>query len=83
MNEQLVDIFKRTFDLNEVDENISRENCEKWDSLNHLNLVVEIETAFKINLEPEEIGDLHNFLSIEKMIQRKITGMDPRASPGR
>jgi acyl carrier protein len=61
MKERLINVFKKVFELENVDETISKENCEKWDSMNHLNLVVEIEFEFNISLEPDEIGKIKNF----------------------
>jgi acyl carrier protein len=71
MRERLLDVFKRIFELEAVDESISKTNCHKWDSLNHLNLVVEIETEFNIILEPKEIGEIIDFSSAEKIIKEK------------
>ena len=68
-----MDIFKRTFELEFVDEFISQKNCEKWDSLNHLNLIVEIEDEFNISLEPNEIGEMIDFSSVLNMISSKVS----------
>jgi acyl carrier protein len=72
MRKRLLDLFKRTFELEIVDETISKTNCHKWDSLNHLNLVVEIENEFNISLEPNEIGEIKDFLSAERIIMEKV-----------
>jgi acyl carrier protein len=72
MRKRLLDVFKRTFKLETVDEYISKANCHKWDSLNHLNLVVEIETEFNISLEPNEIGEIKDFSSAERIIMEKV-----------
>jgi len=73
MKSKLMDIFKRTFELEFVDEFISQKNCEKWDSLNHLNLIVEIEDEFNISLEPNEIGEMIDFSSVLNMISSKVS----------
>lgn len=72
MKERLIEVFKRTFMLNEVNENISQKNCSKWDSLNHLNLIIELETEFDISFEPEEIALMKTLNDIEKIIKKKI-----------
>ena len=73
MKSKLMDIFKRTFELEFVDEFISQKYCEKWDSLNHLNLIVEIEDEFNISLEPNEIGEMIDFSSVLNMISSKVS----------
>ena len=55
----------------EVDENTSQKNCDKWDSLQHLNIVVALEDAFDVSFEPEEIASMKNIGTIEEIIQSK------------
>ena len=73
MNERLLDVFKRTLELNDIDENVSQLNCSKWDSLNHLNLAVEIENEYNITLEPEDIGKIKKFSDAEEIVFEKLT----------
>ena len=72
MKERLLSVFRRTFKSEDIDETISQNNYGKWDSLNHLNLAVEIEKEFNIILEPEEIGRIKNFSDAEKIILEKL-----------
>jgi len=55
----------------EVDENTSQKNCDKWDSLQHLNIIVALEDAFDVSFEPEEIASMKNIGTIEEIIQSK------------
>ena len=43
-------IFSRVLkiSLNEIKNNLSRENCKNWDSMNHVRLVLEIEKELGI-----------------------------------
>ena len=52
----MAEIFE--VDLNEIDDNISQKNTSEWDSLRHLNLMVEIEEKFDVSFTPEQIGSL-------------------------
>lgn len=52
-------------DISEIANDLSQENCSKWDSLQHLNIMVELEEVFELSFEPEEIADM---VSIEKII---------------
>ena len=38
----------------------------KWDSLQHLNLIVEIEDKYDISIDPEDISEM---LSLDKIIE--------------
>ena len=48
IKEVLVTVLKR-----EVDDMTSQANCPEWDSLHHLNIIVELEMAFDISFEPQ------------------------------
>jgi acyl carrier protein len=54
-----------------ADENTSQTNCAEWDSLRHLNLVVELEDAFSIQFEPEEIVSMKSVEAIETIVRAK------------
>lgn len=70
MDEKILNILKQVLELNSVDKSCSQANCEKWDSLKHLELVVEIESEFEVELEPEEIAKMKNFENIKKVLQQ-------------
>jgi len=72
MKNRLLGVFSKAFNIANVDETISQRNCEKWDSLNHINLVVEIENEFDISIEPEEFDEMKDFRSIEKIVLSKL-----------
>jgi len=46
--------MNRTFKTDSENETTLAKNCDSWDSMNHLNLVIELEAEFGIELEPEE-----------------------------
>lgn len=71
MEEKILEIIKETFDLESVDESISQKNCEAWDSMGQLNLVADLEEAFNISLEPEEIGEMKSFKDVVKILKTK------------
>jgi acyl carrier protein len=55
-----------------VDDNTSQDSCAAWDSLHHLNLIIELEIEFDIAFEPEEIACMKNIDAIEKIISTKL-----------
>jgi len=51
----------------------SKKNTENWDSVQHLNLVLEIEAAFDISFTPEEVLELQNYSEIKKSVSRHLS----------
>ena len=72
MEDTVLDILKNVFGLDSVDETCSQTNCEKWDSLGQLNLVVELEEAFNVSFEPEEIGEMKSYSDIIEILEAKL-----------
>ena len=48
--------------------NCNMKNFDKWDSLNHLFLIMEIETMTGVKIKTEKIADLNSFKTIVKFI---------------
>ena len=71
---KLILVFKKKFSLqlkNIQIKKLSRENFSKWDSLEHLNLIMMIEKDFKIKFKIKEIVDSKSFTKILKFILKK------------
>ena len=71
MEEKILEILKDTFELAEVDKTCSQTTCEAWDSMGQLNLVAELEEAFDLSLEPEEIGKMRSYDDIVCILRAK------------
>lgn len=52
----------------------SMETVEQWDSLQHINVIVDIEQQFSITLSPEEVMQLHSVRAIVDMVESKLAG---------
>ena len=72
MEQQLLDVLRRVFKDPSLDETCSQKNCAAWDSMNQLNLVIELEMEFGISLEPEEIGRMVDFASVLEIVKSKL-----------
>ncbi|MCX6272522.1 MAG: acyl carrier protein [Bacteroidetes bacterium] len=72
MNERIKALMQRTFELKEIPDDISQKNCQNWDSLRHLNLIVELETEFDVSIEPEEIAEMKTLQDIVRILQSKL-----------
>ena len=71
MEEKVLEILKNLFELDTIDETCSQKTCSKWDSMGQLNLVVELEDAFDVSIEPEEIGEMTCFDDIIRILRAK------------
>lgn len=55
----------------QVDINTEKDMILEWDSLNHLNLVVELENSFDLGLSMEEIEGLNSVRGIVALIDAR------------
>jgi acyl carrier protein len=53
-------------DIATILDNATQKDIAKWDSLQHLNLIVEIEDKYDVSIDPEDISEM---LSIDKIIE--------------
>lgn len=70
--EKLQDIFRSAFS-SEVEINIetTKDNLPDWDSINHLNLIVELEDSLNIQFQPDEIESMKSVKVLLDLIQKK------------
>jgi len=71
---KLKEIFFRNFpnlDKENFDFNKNRSEFENWDSLAHLQLVSDIESAFHISFQMDEIVDINKPEDLFILIQKK------------
>lgn len=72
--DQLNEVFRMVFDDPDlvVKESTTADDVDGWDSLSHVNLILAVESRFKIEFKPREllvmkcVGDLHKAI-IEKV----------------
>lgn len=71
MNERLQNIMATVFDIKveEINEQTSVENCEQWDSFQHMSLLVAIEEEFSICLDDDEVLRMKDFTSIIDVLE--------------
>lgn len=72
MDEKIIEIMKHVFNTPDITASTDQNNCDKWDSLHHLNLIVELEDEFDVEFEPEEIAEMKSFDAVKKTIEAKI-----------
>ena len=71
MNEKIIEIMKGVFKTDAITAATDQHNCDKWDSLHHLNLIVELEDAFDMEFEPEEIAEMKSVAAVKRVIESK------------
>ena len=71
MDEKIIEIMKNVFETDNVTPASDQNNCDRWDSLHHLNLIVELEDAFDMEFEPEEIAEMKSFDAVKRAILNK------------
>ena len=70
MEEKVIEILKEVMKDPNINSETSQENCPTWDSLHQLNLVLELEDAFDISIEPEDIAQMKSVADILRILSR-------------
>ena len=73
MNERLKNIMANVFgiEVEEINEMTSVDNCEQWDSFQHMSLLVAIEEEFGLNLDDDEVLRMRDFASIIDVLETR------------
>ena len=73
MNNRLEKIIREVFDIEveTIDENWTSDHIPDWDSVGHLNLIMEVEKAFNIKVEIEEMFEIEKLADITKILKKK------------
>jgi acyl carrier protein len=74
LEERLQSVFRRVFRLDVVPEDASPGTIEDWDSLNHINLILEIELSFGINIDIREYAEMISYRAIVEILQERWVG---------
>lgn len=71
MTEQLYDIFADIFDLepDEIHDDLTPEDVQLWDSLNHLKLVTAVEQAFGVQFTMSELQSINSVAKLRVLIR--------------
>jgi acyl carrier protein len=71
--QRLTKVFRNTFfqPSLELDENMTANDVEGWDSLSHINLVLAVEKEFGISLTTRDVRSLKNVGDLMRLIEKK------------
>lgn len=70
----LNEVFRDVFDDEDlvVTESTTADDIEDWDSLEHINLMVAVETAFNIKFNMGEVNNFKNVGAMVEAIEKKL-----------
>jgi len=70
--DKINEILIQTFKLNaeEVAKNLSMKQVNRWDSITHMDLIVNIEEAFGIQISGDDIAEMTTFDSIREIVSK-------------
>ena len=71
-DEKLKDILAKVLLLDEtkISDGMSRKNVKEWDSMAHLMLVSEIESAFEVTMDDDDIMEIQTVGDIKKTLKK-------------
>ena len=69
--QELKKIMAELFDIkeDEITDESSMDNIVKWDSLNHINLIMTIEEQFRITMNADDIIEMTSFAKIKHILR--------------
>jgi len=73
LDKRLEKVIREVFPIEEenIDENWTSDDIPDWDSVGHLNLIVEIEKEFDIKVEIEEMFEVEKLGDITRILKKK------------
>lgn len=75
MEQKIREIMAEIFEVpaGQLTRSFTQQDIENWDSLRHLNLIVELESVFDVSYEPEEIGAMNTFDKVVAITKKKAS----------
>lgn len=72
--EKIIEIVASTCDVDKsvVTENSTVGDFPAWDSVGHLSILANVEEAFDISFEPEEMMEMEDVNDIVEMVTKKL-----------
>lgn len=71
-DKKLKDILAKVLliDESKVNDKMSRKTVKEWDSMAHLMLVSELESAFEVTMDDDDIMEIQTVADIKKTLQK-------------
>ncbi len=77
----MTEVFKRVFDDASISlsDSTTAQDIEGWDSLTHINLIIEIEEEFGLRFTVDDISGLKNVGEMVTMVEGKLAAKSRNA----
>jgi acyl carrier protein len=77
MDDRIKKVMASVFgtEIAQIDESMSTDTLEVWDSLQHMTLIVALEEEFGIEFNNEEIVEMVSYPLIKTIIEEKLSKM--------
>ena len=77
IREKLSGIFNQVFQCGaiEITDKLTADQVEKWDSLTHLTMIAEVESAFGIRFKLKELTGMKNTGDLVGLVQEKTANL--------
>jgi acyl carrier protein len=74
VRDKLANSFCRVFELDEIvlKDEMTANDVPGWDSLAHINLIMDIEEEFNVRFTVDDIADLKNVGEMIQLLERKV-----------
>jgi acyl carrier protein len=72
-----LDVVADTFKISrdDIKDESTPDDIEKWDSVTHMDLLAKFEQAFKVNFDMEEISEMQTIGMIKQILRKKGVGL--------
>ena len=71
MEERLLRIFQQSFGVSRIDETMSVDNVEGWDSMAHVGLIAVLQREFGVSIPPAMVIELTSIAGIKKFLREQ------------
>ena len=64
------DLIKKTFEIDEISDDLSPDTIEQWDSITHMDLCAKFEDEFGISLDVEDVAEMETIGRIKEILRK-------------
>jgi len=70
MVDKFTSLVKETFEIKELNDKLTPEDIDMWDSITHMDLCAKFEEEFDISLDVEDIAEMESIGQMKEILQR-------------
>jgi len=71
MNDRIIKVMEKVF-KEPIDENSNLDSVDSWDSLNHVNMIVQLEREFNITIPDDVVGNMTSYKLVELNVMKHV-----------